>query len=121
MDDVSLERTRIRFVKGALLAWIPFLLFFVPAILNAFRGISANKATGLGAVAGGFSEGLVIFGFTAILISEVAALVLLFRSFSKGNALRSLLSVVSICCSGLVIAMMGAFVWLTAYMRSLPR
>ena len=69
MRDESLESTRTRFVTGAMLAWIPFLLFFVLAILNAFRSIGENKATGLGAVAGGLTEGLVIFGFAALAIS----------------------------------------------------
>jgi len=43
----------------------PFVGLFgtVLGILNAFRGIATNKATGLGAVAGGISEALVTTAF----------------------------------------------------------
>jgi len=43
----------------------PFVGLFgtVVGILNAFRGISENKATGLGAVAGGIAEALVTTAF----------------------------------------------------------
>lgn len=121
MPDESLEGTRTRFVQGALLAWIPFLLFFVPALFNIFRGIGQSKATGLAAVAGGWAEGLVVFGFTALVISEVTAVVLLARSFSKETAVRNFLSVASICCSALMLLTMGLFVWFTMYLRSLTR
>src|SRR3954447_20327829 len=104
MHNENFQETR--FIKGALLAWIPCLLFFVPVIVFAFRDISASKATGLGAVAGGLAEGLVIFGFTAMVVSEATAIVLLARSFSKENAVRNFLSVASICCCALMLAMM---------------
>ena len=38
---------------------VPGLFGTVMGILNAFKGISEQKATGLGAVAGGISEALV--------------------------------------------------------------
>ena len=101
-----------RFIKGVLLAWIPFLLFLVPAVANAFRGISSQKATGLGAVAGGLAEGFVVFGFAAVLISEVAAIVLLVRTLSTEHLGQSVLSVVSIFCSGLMLAILATFIWL---------
>jgi hypothetical protein len=103
MPDESLERTRTRFVQGAFLAWIPFLLCFVPAFFNAFRGIGQSKATGLAAVAGGWAEGLLIFGLTALVISQVTAVVLLTRSFSTEKVGRNFLSVASICCSAFML------------------
>jgi hypothetical protein len=59
-----------RFLWGVLLAWIPFFFFILPAFFNAFREISTQKATGLGAVAGGV-----------------------------------------ICCSGLMLAILGLCLW----------
>lgn len=121
MHDEPLQRTRNRFFTGVLLAWVPFFLFLVPALLNAFRGVATNKATGLGAVAGGFAESFVIFGFAALLMVEVMAIVFSARSFSKVSGLRRVLSVASICCSLLLIATMGIFVWLVVYLRSFSR
>ena len=60
-DDVKGKR----FLWGVLLAWIPFFFFVLPAFFNAFREISTPKATGLGAVAGGFTEAFATFGFAA--------------------------------------------------------
>lgn len=120
MHDEPLQRTRNRFFTGVLLAWVPFFLFLVPALLNAFRGVASNKATGLGAVAGGFTEGLAAFGFATLLFAEITAIVLLARTFSKVSGFRSFLSVASVSCSLLMIALMGIFVWLIVYLRSLP-
>jgi hypothetical protein len=120
MDDETFQRTRTRFLMGVLLAWVPFLLFVVP-VLNAFRGVATSKATGLDAVAGGLTEGLATFGFAALVIAEVSAIVLLARNFSRVSGLRSFVSAASICCSLLMMAIMGIFVWLTVYLRSLPR
>jgi hypothetical protein len=75
----------------------------------------------LAAVAGGLAEGLITFGFAALVIAEVTAIVLLARTFSKVSGLRSFLSLVSICCSLLMVAIMGIFVWLTVYLRSLAQ
>ena len=120
MNDETFQRTRTRFLTGVLLAWMPFLLFVVP-VLNVFRGVATSKATGLATVAGGLAEGLVTFGFAALVMAEVTAIVLLARGFSKVSGFRSFLSVASICCSLLMMAMMGIFVWLTVYLRSLSR
>jgi hypothetical protein len=108
-------KSRTRFFWGIGLAWLPFLFFFVPAILNAFRGVVSNKATGLGAVAGGLAEGLATFGLVAIVVSEIAAVVLLVRSFSGGRPLHSFLSVLSIGCALLVVAVLGLMVWLVSH------
>jgi len=99
-DDV----TRKRFLWGTLLAWIPIPVFMFPTIANE---ISARKATGLGAVAGGLPEAFLTFGFAVTLVSEVAAIVFLLRAFSKGHSMRTFFSAFSICCSSLVLFVLG--------------
>jgi hypothetical protein len=104
------ELKKKRFVWGVFLAWAPW----IPALVGigyAFRGISEQKATGLGAVAGGLSEMFVLYGIGAILVGQVASIVLLFRTFSPGHWVRSLFSVLSICLSGLMLLLVGFFLW----------
>jgi hypothetical protein len=98
-----------RFLWGVFLAWAPW----IPSIGYALRGISEQKATGLGAVAGGLTELFVVCGIGAILIGQVAAIVLLFRAFSPGHWMRSLFSALSICMSGLMLLLVGLFFWLS--------
>jgi hypothetical protein len=104
------ELKKRRFVWGVFLAWTPWIPTLV-GIGYAFRGITEQKATGLGAVAGGLSEIFVLYGIGAILVGQVAAIVLLFRAFSPGHWARSLFSVVSICLSGLMLLLVGLFLW----------
>ena len=116
MSPESGGTTKTRFIKGVLLAWIPFLLFIVP-FFNAFRGIFSNKATGLGAVAGGLAEALVTFGLAAMVVTQLAAIILLARSFEKGRSLRSAFSAVSIACSLLLLSLLALSVWLFVRFR----
>ena len=109
---------RTRFIKGVLLAWIPLLFVLIATFFTAFRGLSSQKATGLGAVAGGFAEGLVVFGFAVMVASEIAAIVLLSRSISRTHGVRTFVSVVSIGASVLLLAATGALLWFVA---SVPR
>jgi predicted metal-binding membrane protein len=105
-----------RFLWGVLLAWTPFFVAVLPTIIgifNAFREISTQKATGLGAVAGGLTEAFATFGLFATVVFEVTALVLLVRAFSKGHPMRTFFSVLSICCSGLMLTILGLFLWLS--------
>ena len=105
------EPKKKRFLWGVALAWAPWIPT-VMGIGSAFRGISEQKATGLGAVAGGVAEMFALWGIFATLISQVAAIVLLFRAFSPGHWARSLFSVLSICLSGLMLLLVGLFLWL---------
>jgi hypothetical protein len=98
------------FNRGLLLTWVPFLLFMIPMLADAFRGISNSKATGLAAVAGGIAEGLVIFGLAAIVITQIVAILVLARTFNRRHFLRSLFSALSIACSLLLISFMVLFV-----------
>jgi hypothetical protein len=107
VDDLKKKR----FLWGMLLAWAPL----IPALIglaNLFRGISGQKATGLGALDGGLAELFVLYGMVAILVGQVAAIILLFRSFSPGHWGRGFLSLLAICFSGLMLLLVGLFFWL---------
>jgi hypothetical protein len=110
-NSQSDDAKKRRFLWGVLLAWIPFVFFVVPGMFSAFREISTQKATGLGAVAGGFGEAFATFGLAATVALEVAGIVLLVRAFSKGHPMRTFFSVISVCCSGLTLAILGLCLW----------
>ncbi len=104
MDEVRKKR----FLWGIALVWAPW----VPTLIGlgyAFRGIAEQKATGLGAVAGGLSESFVLAGIGAILISQVIAIILLCRAFSPGHWVRGLFSALSIGLGGLMLLFVGFF------------
>jgi len=106
VDDPNTKR----FLWGASLAWAPW----VPTLIGlgyAFRGIWNSKATGLGAIAGGLAESFVLWGIVAMIVSQVAAIVWLSRSFSYEHPVRSLLSVLSICLSVLMLALTCFLLW----------
>ena len=112
MDIQTDDIKRKRFLWGVCLAWTPFLFFIIPTaigIFGALRGISSGKATGLAAVAGGLTEFLSTFGLAAILVFEVAAIVLLLRTFSRGSPVRAFVTVLSICCSMFMLTILGLF------------
>ena len=108
-----------RFLWGVLLAWAPWL----PTIIGlgfTFRDISAEKATGLAAVAGGLTETFLLFGLLVTFVFEVAAIVLLVRAFERGHWLRSLFLAVSLCLSGLMLLLFGVFLWLSWFQTHHP-
>jgi hypothetical protein len=98
------------FLWGTVLAGIssiPFIILF----FNAFRGISQNKATGLGAVAGGLTEAYATFGFILTFVLPVAAIVLLGRSLSGVTRTRQLFSVLFIVWSSFILLLYGLGGW----------
>jgi hypothetical protein len=99
------------FIWGMVLAWIPSVPLII-GILHSFRGISEQKATGLGAVAGGSAEAYLTFGLAFTFISLLTAIVMLGRSFSGGHGTRTLLSVLSMCWSAFMLIIFGGSVWL---------
>jgi hypothetical protein len=109
MPSQTDEAKRRWFLCGVLLAWIPFLFLIIPGIIGLIRVFRMSKVTGLAAVAGGLAEALSTFGLATTLVFEVAAVVLLLRAFSQARPMRAFFSVISICCSGLVL---GLFLWL---------
>jgi hypothetical protein len=104
------ELKKKRFLWGILLVcapWIPTLI----GLGRAFRGISEQKATGLGAIGAGLTESFLLCGIGAILVGQVTAIVLLFRAFSSGHWLRSSFSVLSIGLSALMFLLVCLFLW----------
>ncbi|MCU1271760.1 MAG: hypothetical protein JWN74_3054 [Acidobacteriaceae bacterium] len=109
-DSFSHDRKRKSFFWGTVLTGtlsIPFVIVF----FNAFKGISAEKATGLAAMAGGLAEAYVTLGLLLSLVLPVGAIVLLVRSFSAGHQMRALFSLLCICACALILALAGLFVW----------
>jgi len=109
-ETMSAKRLRL----GLLLAWTPLMFFIVPTaigIIGAIAQMSTQNATGLGAVAGGFTEVVATFGLVVIVASEVAAIVMLLRTLSRSHPVRTTVAVISICCSGLLLLALGLFLW----------
>lgn len=101
-----------RLLWGALLVWTPWIPILI-GLANILRGISRQRATGLDAVAGGLAELFVVWGIGAVLIGQVTAIILLSRAFSSGHWIRNLFSVFSICLGGLMLLLVGLFLWLS--------
>jgi hypothetical protein len=80
-------------------------------VLHALREVSETKATGLGAVAGGFAEIYSVFGLVLALLIPFAAIVLLAKSLADGRRTRSFLAVSSICWCALMIAIPAWTMW----------
>jgi biopolymer transport protein ExbB/TolQ len=106
-----MEREKRLFLWGVLLASAPWLFGGILGAVNILKGVSEQKATGLGAVAGGLAEAFITFGLVTTLVFEVSAIVLLARTFSRQHQLRSLSSIVCICMSALMILLVGFFLW----------
>lgn len=104
------DQQQKRFLWGVALAWVPVVPIIL-SLLHSFVGINNSKATGLAVVAGGLIKEYVTIGLAAFLICEVCAMTLLFRAFSPGHPLRSAFSVMSLCVSGLTLALFGLSVW----------
>ena len=107
MDDSSShDRKRKCFFWGTVLTWTLSIPLIIGIFSNAFKGISEEKATGLGAIAGGLAEAYVTLGLLLSLVLPVGAIVLLVRSFSG-------FSLLYICGCALTLALAGLFVWLS--------
>lgn len=109
--EATYEAGKNRLVWGMVLAWAPAIPFII-GMSRIFRGISEQKATGIGAVWAGFAGAYFIFGLVATLGFEVGAIVLLIRSPFKGRRLHPLLSFASIAWSLLMLIFLGLFLWL---------
>ena len=98
--------------RGLGLTWAPWLVVIVPVVFNMFRGIREQKATGLGAVAAGITEALVIWGLLSFLVCEVGGMVSLAKSVRGRDRLRSVLAVMSMICAVLALALVGGWMML---------
>jgi hypothetical protein len=112
----SYDSKRNWFLWGTALTWV-LSIPFVVAVFNAFRGISEQKATGLGAVAGGLTEGYVTLAIVLAFVLPVGAIVLLVRSFAGAVRVRKVFSVLYICWNALMLTLAGLFVWGFIHLR----
>lgn len=106
----SYDHKRKSFFWGTALTGILSIPLII-AFFNALKGISAERATGLAAIAGGLAEAYVTFGVLLSLGLPVAAIVLLLRSFSAGHRMRALISLLCICASALTLCLAALFMW----------
>ena len=113
------DRKRKRFLVGVALAWLPFLPVMA-GLFKAFRGISEQKATGLGGVAGGAAEmGIICFVVFAP-VYLLSAIVLLLRSFSKAHPARAVVATISICWNMLLTGVLALWFWLVFVVMPRP-
>ncbi len=97
------------------MAWGSVLVMAAPivvAMVGAWWIATREKATGMGAVAGGISEALTTFGLTSFAACQVTAIVLLVRGWSRGHPLRGLFAVLSICLSAANLLLVVRIAWL---------
>jgi len=111
-ENVEITQKK-RFRYGLLLAWVPLIFFIVPTAIGIIRAIVQvnEKATGLAAVAGGFAEVTATFGLVVIVASEVVAIAMLVRTFSRSHMPRNVIAIFSVGCSGLLLLVLGLFLW----------
>ena len=94
------------------MAWIRWVPTFF-GLANAFVGISNSKAAGVAAVSGGLIELFATWGIITMIIGQVAAIILLYKAFSREHRMRNLVSVFSIGLSGLMLVIVFSFLWFT--------
>lgn len=109
---ISADVNRKRFRFGVLLVWVPLLILIAPGILSMADSISASKTTGLGAVAGGWSEAFGTFGIVSFVTMQIAAIVLLARSFNSGDRSQKLTSILTILVSVGFLLLCATSIWL---------
>jgi hypothetical protein len=101
-----------RFLWGIALVWVPWIPILI-AFGSVLYQMSRVKATGIGAVAGGFSEIFLMYGVAATFVAQLFAIVLLSRSLVSGQPVRNFFAILSLCLSGLMIVMIAVFLWLS--------
>jgi hypothetical protein len=106
------EANAKRFLWGAALVWVPWIPILV-AFGHVLYQASRVKATGIGAVAGGFGEIFVVYGVAGTFVAQLFAVVLLSKSLSPGRPLRNFFSILSLCLSALMIVIIAVFLWLS--------
>jgi hypothetical protein len=121
--QIDSERlNRKGFSRGILFVWVPIIIVLLPIIVGAvaaWRAIDNQKAIGLGAVAGGFSEAFATLGIISFVAAEISGCVLLSRSLSRAHGARSFLAVFSICIGGLTVLFTGITLWVLIHFSRL--
>ena len=111
-EELLRDRKKKRFIWGTVFTWTLFIPIVI-GVSNAFKGISEQKATGLGAILGGLAEAYATLGLILGFVLPVGTIVLLVRSFSKEHPMRAVFSVLYICWSAFTVALASLFVWLS--------
>ena len=111
-NSLSDDRKKTFFLWGSIFAWTPFIPPMI-GMLNAFKGISEQKATGVGAAAGGIAGGYAALGVICSFVLPVAAIVLLVKSFDAGHRMRTVFSLLFIGWSLLALVLVGFSVWMS--------
>ncbi len=101
-----------RFLLGILLAWVPIVIVIAPIFVSVFGEITNQKATGLGAVAGGLSEALLTFGIVAFVTTQIVAIVFLVRSIGSAETSQNIVAILTAGFSVLVLVATGLLLWL---------
>ena len=97
-----------RFWFGVLLAWAPLLF----VVVKAFSEIGPRRTSGLGAVAGGISYGLSLFGLVAAGAFQIAAIFLLVRTALRNRRpMRVAVAAISVCLAVVMLLLYGALLW----------
>jgi hypothetical protein len=111
MDDGSSHNGPQKWLLwGGVLAGVSSIPFFI-VFFSFVRTLSPAKATGLAAVAGGWTEAYATFGLILTIVLPVVAIVLLSRSFSKGNLTHQVLPLLFILWSGFILLVYGVGAW----------
>jgi hypothetical protein len=105
-----------RFILGILLTWAPFAMMAFLGFARALGEIENQKATGLGAVAGGLSNNFATFGIIEFLATQVMAIVLLARCIGKGETSQTVVVVLSMGMSLLGIVATVLSIWAVVFM-----
>jgi hypothetical protein len=90
-EDVAINLTHERKRKWFVWGTVFTCTLSIPLIIglsNIFRGIAAEKATGLATVAGGLAEAYITFAALLAFAIPVTAIFLLSRSFVRRHAAR---------------------------------
>lgn len=94
------------FIFGLFLCWLPV----IPVMLGLLGSVhTRTDLTSLHDVAGSVIIAFRVYGLAVTALSQVAAIVFLFRLFPFGHRV---VSTISICWSGLVLALSGVCIWM---------
>jgi hypothetical protein len=109
--STTVDPKRKRFLWGIAIGWFSFIPLLY-GCANAFKGVSEQKATGVGAIAGGVAEVCIFVGALVLLLSPLIAIYLLVTSWSRGQAARTFFSVLTMLWSGFTLFLILGAAWL---------
>lgn len=111
MPEQVIDPKRNRFLWGLAVGWFT-LVPLVYGCANAFKGVTEQKATGIGVIAGGIVEVCAIVGAFVLLVSPMIAIYLLVTSWSRGQAARNILALITMAWSGFTLFIILGAAWM---------